>query len=627
MINLMNKIKELYSHLSKKYRFYILCSIAIVCLCLIGGFSSINWSKLDPNKHPPIHKLNDKQSYIKKTNDLINFELTDIVPYGISHVYNYNQMNVLDKTSLDQAEHLNLVDLTDPLKPNFKVKVNNYNTIKSTAITGNLINVLPKFKNAALDYNQAQTKYIYLNDQNNGHKNILDYNLNANIAHLTGPNTNKWFYSPIDAYQRQFASKLAKFKSKNKLLDYFMVHNSINSNKSTKSTKWVASSKQNILTNYFDDEDAPNPPSINLNNKIIKKIINNQGFDNKYNKKIFKGSINSIAYANLLSPQLKYQSNQIDYNYRYLTYHFFGYIPYKQRFIQSFIADSNHYLDDSRNGNMYVGPSYLGKMNQMSDHLPLYIPAITEFGQNNLDQAKLENIYTTYKKYSHLTNSQIDTLYNQIHQLTQYYQQNNQISYNNIEYLTNVDLMNRINLCNSILQSNRANKHLAKNKLNFLHPEKDKSFWKLFDSYVYAYKNKCLKYQKRVNKTKQPIIIQNYGSLTYNPKNNTVIKSSIVSKVINNQKLISYTKYSFKNKASEQLTKIPKGQKNSYVLYKKEKKLVEKQQAFDQIKKLALKHPKKFKKLITPDQTVTNGVAKDFTPKQLVQKTREYLEN
>ena len=30
---------------------------------------------------------------------------------------------------------------------------------------------------------------------------------------------------------------------------------------------------------------------------------------------------------------------------------------------------------------------------------------------------------------------------------------------------------------------------------------------------------------------------------------------------------------------------------------------------------------------MAPSQTVTNGVAKDFTPKQLVQKTRKYLEN
>ena len=544
-----------------------------------------------------------------------NHEITDIVSYGINHVYN----NMTDVSNRDY-------EFVMPLKSKVHINTNKHTRLTKKSLHGYLINQLPQFKNAALDYNQANIKTTQINNKHQKSNFTLNYNLATNIVHLKNATISKWFYSPIDNYQRQQAIYICNSNSPNALRNYVINHNQLEN--SALNEKWITTSNQNskIYTNDFDDEDEPEPHTSKLTNNKVNKIISNKGFDTKKNKYQFKGSINALAFINMLTNQLNYQNQNLDYKYKYLSNKFNGYVFYKKSLLQAFIPDNNDDLNKTL-GEVYFGPADLGKMNQMSDHLPLYIPAITEFGQDNLDQAKLENIYTTYKKYSHLTNSQIDTLYNQIHQQTQYYQQNNQISYNNIEYLTNIDLTNRINFCNSILRSNKANKHLAKNKLNFLHPEKDKSFWKLFNSYVYAYKNKCLKYQKRVTTTNRPIIIQNYGSLEYNPKNNTVIKSSIVSKAINNQKLISYTKYGFKNKASEKLTKIPKGQKNSYVLYKKEKKLVEKQQAFDQIKKLALKHPKKFRKLMAPSQTITNGVAKDFTPKQLVQKTRKYLEN
>lgn len=602
MIDLMNKA----NHKNIKFR---LLFINVISFLIILGYLPIILKNKVSNQPMQQGQLRNNISYFA------NHDITDIVSYGINHVYN----NMTDVSNRDY-------EFMMPLKSNVYINTNKYTRLAKKSLHGYLINQLPQFKNAALDYNQANINTTKINNKHQKSNFTLNYNLTTNIVHLKNATINKWFYSPIDNYQRQQATRIANSNSPNALRNYVINHNQLEN--SALNEKWITTSNQNskIYTNDFDDEDEPEPHTSKLTNNKVNKIISNKGFNAKKNKYQFKGSINALAFINMLTNQLNYQNHNLDYKYKYLSNKFNGYVFYKKSLLQAFIPDNNENLNKTL-GEVYFGPNNLGKMNQMSDHLPLYIPAITEFGQDNLDQAKLENIYTTYKKYSHLTNSQIDTLYNQIHQPTQYYQQNNQINYNNIESLTNVDLANRISFCNSILQSNKANKHFAKNKLNFLHPEKDKSFWKLFDSYVYAYKNKCLKYQKRVNKTKQPIIIQNYGSLTYNPNNNTVIKSSIVSKAINNQKLISYTKYSFKNKASEKLTEIPKGQKNSYILYNKEKKLVEKQQAFDQIKKLALKHPKKFKKLITPSQTVTNGVAKDFTPKQLVQKTREYLEN
>lgn len=602
MIDLMNKANH------KNIKFKLLL-ISVISFLIILGYLPIILKNKVSNQPMQQGQLRNNISYFA------NHDITDIVSYGINHVYN----NMTDVSNRDY-------EFIMPLESNVYINNNKYTRLAKKSLHGYLINQLPQFKNAALDYNQANIKTTKINNTHQKSNFTLNYNLTTNIVHLKNATINKWFYSPIDNYQRQQATRIATLNSPNALRNYVINHNQLENSALNK--KWITTSNQNskIYTNDFDDEDAPEPHTSKLTNNKVNKIISNKGFNTKKNKYQFKGSINALAFINMLTNQLNYQNQNLDYKYKYLSNKFNGYVFYKKYLLQAFIPDNNEDLNKTL-GEVYFGPNDLGKMNQMSDHLPLYIPAITEFGQDNLDQAKLENIYTTYKKYSHLNNSQIDTLYNQIHQSTQYYQQNNHINYNSIEYLTNVDLVNRISFCNSILQSNKTNKHLAKNKLNFLHPETDKSFWKLFNRYIYAYKNKCIRYQKRVNKTKQPIIIQNYGSITYNPTNNTVIKSSIVSKAINNQKLISYTKYSFKNKASEKLTKIPKGQKNSYVLYKKEKKLVEKQQAFDQIKKLALKHPKKFKKLMAPDQTVINGVAKDFTPKQLVQKTKEYLEN
>ena len=504
MIDLMKKTNH------KNIKFSILI-ISVIAFLIILGYLPIILKNKIPNQPMQLGQLRNNISYFA------NHEITNIVPYGINHVYN----NMTDVSNKDY-------EFIIPIKSKVHINNNKHTRLTKKSLHGYLINQLPQFKNAALDYNQANIKTTQINNKYQRSNFTLNYDLTTNIVHLKNATISKWFYSPIDNYQRQQAICIGNSNSTNALRNYIINHNQLEN--SALNEDWITTSNQNnkIYTNDFDDEDEPDPHTSKLTNSKVNKIISNKGFSTKKNKYQFKGSINALSFVNILTNQLNYQNQNLDYKYKYLSNKFNGYVFYKKSLLQAFIPDNNEDLNKIL-GEVYFGPNNLGKMNQMSDYLPLYIPAITEFGQNNLDQAKLENIYTTYKKYSHLTNSQIDTLYNQIHQQTQYYQQNNQIGYNNIEYLTNVDLMNRINFCNSILQSNKANKHLAKNKLNFLHPEKDKSFWKLFDSYVYAYKNKCLKYQKRVTTTNRPIIIQNYGSLVYNPKNNTVIKSSIVS--------------------------------------------------------------------------------------------------
>ena len=576
----------------KQHKIGLSFTVLILVLMGVGYFDYYTGF---PEKTPeemvlPFSKLDTLACNIKHLQNSGIYE----VPYSINYYENHAQMD-------------------DQYQPSFH-KLPQHLAMQNIALKGTKINKLPAFKQIVLDYNQGQLKSACLLSPNRYQNYSVDYNLLTNITHINDYNRNVWLMSPIDRYQSIHAQQIAKSKSYKQLYKYF-------THKNKTFVVWDAIDNSNDLSNSFTDDDSRVEAPL-LKDKDLIKVLNNTGFDDKLNQTVFKGSTNSLNGTHMLD----YASYDPVYSYKYLSGYFYGYVPYKGWYLKSFIPDNNDQLEENRGNDLYFGPDDFGKMSQMTVHSIAYIPAISQFGKNNLDQEQIKIIYNSLRK-THVPLTNLQSLYYQIYQPTQYFKYHNQIRYDSSESLSNADLNNRIAFCNNALNLNKLAIAKAHDKRNFDHPEKDKAFLITISHYIKEYKNQCRDYQKSIAKYHGNLVIHSQGQLGYNSNNNTIINSSITMKSFIDKHTLSYNHYAFNNKPSIKLDKIPKNNKNAYPLVNEEQRLVDKQKIYDQIQDLIAKYPDKGKQLMRAVNKVLNSFNKykHYSDHELVNRTRNYL--
>lgn len=515
----------------------------------------------------------------------------------------YKQMN---QTNRAYGEDTNFES------PFYYTKVNNPTSkIHEYQTKGVLLSKLPKIKSLALDYDYVKVTYNNIKEGNEYTKNRLLYNLKTSISDFESTSAEKEglykycdYFSPIDKYQADWAKKMNHGNNLQAVSDYMTKFG--DSAQPSSSFKWYSYD----INNQIPSLKHPNSNSIILQNSDLNNLLENKGYDAKAGKYVFKGSANGL----LASQMFKYQSGNPIYKYVYNTNYFNAFIKNtsQNKYLPKFIPKVNNVVDNNFGNNLAT--NYLGKLNHTTAGLPLYIPALNDFGEDTLDQQAIDDIYNVYKQY-HFNNSNIENLYANIHHPIQFYQVssngNREITYNNTETLTAMDLSNRITFCDAVLNCNHDIKFVNGHHLNdVIH---DQAFWDGVVDYVNDYEKQCRKWQKLVQMTGVPITIQITGNANLD-SDNLAHNANITKKAMCGNQILTYTEYGFKAARHQYFdtTYVANDNDYDYEHTSNESIYVKDQRKYDKLQQLIYKHPYKGKCLVNALQHNHSSVYNDI---------------